>query len=118
MKYFYNDSKLKILRKDLRKNQTEAERKIWKYLRSKQIKNLKFYRQYSIGNYILDFYCPEARLAIEIDGGQYNEEKNLADDSTRTEFLKKQDIKVLRFWNNEVMNNIEGVLEKIFDEAL
>lgn len=76
----------------MRENFTDAERLIWKYIRNKQL-GLKFFRQYSIGQYILDFYCPEMRIAIEIDGGQHAEEtKNR--DQKRTDFLNKQDIKV------------------------
>lgn len=109
MNKIYNNQKLIILRRNLRKNSTDAENKIWSYVRKKQLNNLKFYRQYGIGNYILDFYCPEKRIAIEIDGGQHNETV----DKERTEFLKSRDIEVVRFWNNEVLENIEGVIGMI-----
>lgn len=104
----YNNKNLKNFRRNLRKNSTDAERKLWQYLRRRQIGNFKFTRQYSVGSYILDFYCPETRLAIEIDGGQHFENKDK--DEIRTEFLVKQNIKVIRFWNNEIFNNIDGVL--------
>ena len=70
-KYLYNDPSAKLDRRRLRKNATNAERKSWSILRSRRIAGLKFFRQYSVGPYILDFYCPEQRLAIEIDGGQH-----------------------------------------------
>ncbi len=73
MNFIYNSFQLKSKRKLLRKNQTDAERKVWSYVRNKQVMGLKFFRQYGVGNYILDFYCPEKRIAIEIDGGHHNE---------------------------------------------
>jgi very-short-patch-repair endonuclease len=116
MNYLYNNPNKKNFRRGLRSNSTDAERKIWSILRNKQINGLKFYRQYGVGKYILDFYCPSIRLGIEIDGGQHNEEKNISCDNERTLYLKQNNIKVLRFWNNEILNNIEGVWEKIMDE--
>jgi ATP-dependent helicase HrpA len=110
MKSLYNNSNLKERRRNLRKSQTDAERKLWQILRNKQINGLKFFRQYSVGNYILDFYCPKMRLAIEVDGGQHAENKH---DDMRTAYLQKQNILVLKFWNNEILNNLEGVYVKI-----
>ncbi len=107
-----NDRKLKNLRRALRKNQTEAERKIWQHLRKKQIGGYRFLRQYSIGKYILDFYCPTKKLAIEIDGGQHFEDKK-EHDLLRKKFLKAKGIKEIRFWNSEIFKNIEGVLIEI-----
>lgn len=109
----YNNDSAKEKRRALRKSQTDAERKIWNILRNKQINNLKFFRQYSVGKFILDFYCPEKRLAIEIDGGQHSE--NIDYDNKRTRELNNFDIKVIRFWNNEVLQNIEGVYENILE---
>ena len=80
-----------------------------------QILNLRFLRQYSVGNYILDFYCPAIRLAIELDGGQHADNKEA--DKSRTSFLNLQDITVLRFWNNDVFKNTDGVLQMIFETA-
>ncbi len=117
MEFFYNNPNLKSQRRVLRKNQTDAEKIIWKHLRNKQLKNLKFLRQYSIGSYVLDFFCPEIRLAIEIDGGQHIEEAHRIRDERRTEFLKQNGITVIRFWNNEVFNNTNGVLEKISEKT-
>lgn len=110
MNYLYNDPKLKQKRKLLRRTQTEAEQAIWRVLRNKQMNGLKFFRQYSVHNYILDFYCPAKRLAIEIDGSQHIE--NLYD-IERTKKLNDWDIMVLRFWNNDVLKNLSGVYEKI-----
>ncbi len=111
MAFLYNDPIKKDLRRQLRKNQTPAERKLWNCLRNKQLLGFKFFRQYGCGRYILDLFCPVCRLAIEIDGGQHSETKDY--DIERTEYLKSENIKVIRFWNNEVLNNIEGVVEEI-----
>lgn len=111
----YNHPHTKNLRKQLRRNQTDAEKKLWDVLRGKKI-GFKFFRQYSIGNYILDFYCPAKRLAIEADGGQHAEEKSLIYDMQRTLFLNEKNIKVLRFGNNSIISNLEGVYQKIIDE--
>ncbi|MCL5774117.1 MAG: endonuclease domain-containing protein [Firmicutes bacterium] len=74
---------------------------------------LKFFRQYSIDGYILDFYSPKLKLAIELDGGQHTEIENQEYDEIRSNYLKKQGIYVLRFWNIDIIQNIEGVLQKI-----
>ena len=80
--------------------------------------NLKFRRQVPIGIYIVDFFCPDKNLIIEIDGGQHNELKNIAYKEKRTEYLNKQGYRVLRFWNDEVWNNFSEVIEKILLEIL
>ncbi|OGY45132.1 MAG: DNA-cytosine methyltransferase [Candidatus Buchananbacteria bacterium RIFCSPLOWO2_01_FULL_46_12] len=112
----YNQPKFKTKRKALRKNQTDAEKLLWRYLRNKKLGGFKFFRQYGVGNYIVDFYCPAARLVVEIDGGQHNKTSNQIYDKKRSEYLKQQRITVIRFWNNNVINNIEGTLEKIQEE--
>ncbi len=109
-----NNSRLKSFRRELRNNLTEAEKMLWWRLRSRQVKGLRFLRQYSLGPYVLDFFCPEISLAIEVDGGQHNETENKIKDEERTRYLEKQKIKVIRYWNNEVLGNIEGVMEDIF----
>ncbi len=109
----YNNPKLKKLRSKLRKSSTDQERIIWNLLRNRKLQGLKFFRQYSIETYILDFYCPEMRLSIEIDGGQHNESANKANDEKRTEYLNLHNITVIRFWNNEITSNLDGVYEKI-----
>ena len=97
------------LTKKLRKSMTDAERKLWRFLKNKNL-GVKFRRQEPIGNYIVDFVCYERRLIIEIDGGQHCESK---EDRIRDDWLEKKGFKVLRFWNNEVLGNIEGVMEMI-----
>lgn len=113
MKFIYNDRTLKARRKELRKSGTDFERLLWKYLRNKQFYKIKFLRQYSVGPYILDFYCPSARLAIELDGGGHAEDNQKIYDCDRTRYLQDKDIKVIRFWNTDITKNTETVLEKI-----
>ena len=97
----------KIKARELRKNLTEAERTLWKYLRLRQFDGNKFRRQQPIGKYIVDFVCFEKKLIVEVDGGQYNEQ--VIYDSERNEWLKKQGFRILRFWNNQVLKEIDGV---------
>ena len=99
--------------KNLRKNQTDQERKLWYFLKAKRLNNYKFRRQYPIGNYIVDFCCPRNKLVIELDGGQHNEDDNLEKDKDRDDFLKNKGFKILRIWNNEVDKNISGVYDEI-----
>ncbi len=113
----YNDQILKKRRKDLRKNQTDCERILWNILRYKQCNGYRFLRQYSVGSYIIDFYCPKLRLAIELDGGQHAEEIQKTYDQERTAFLLGNDIKELRFWNSEILENLEGVYDKILENC-
>lgn len=102
-----------ILARKLRKNQTPQELKLWKILRNQQFYGLKFRRQYPIGNYIVDFICKEEKIIIELDGGQHNSLGNIEKDKIRTEFLKIKGYKVIRFWNDEVDKNLEGVFNKL-----
>ncbi len=97
--------------RELRSQQTEAERKLWSRLRSRQLAGFKFRRQYAIGKYIVDFVCLERQLAIELDGGQHAEQ--LEYDHLRSEFLKAAGFDVLRFWNPTVFLETDGVLETI-----
>ena len=108
--------KLNKLANKLRKRPTNAEMLLWKYLRLRQMAGLKFRRQQPIDNYIVDFVCFENRIIIEIDGGQHAEDGKK--DIERDSYLKKHGFKVLRFWNNEVMNNIIEVLETIRGHCL
>lgn len=109
----YNNPNTKEKRQNLRNNQTEAEKKLWQYLRNKQMNGYKFYRQYGIGNYIADFYCPKLKLVIELDGGQHYTEEGLEYDKTREDYMSSLGIKTIRFSNSDIMKNIEGVLEII-----
>lgn len=113
MKFLRNDPALKQRRRELRQNQTDAEKALWARLRSKRFYGLKFFRQYSIGPYILDFYCPTLKLAVELDGGHHNQSENRNYDLARSEYLKAQGIEVFRYWDNEVLLNMEEVLTEL-----
>jgi very-short-patch-repair endonuclease len=113
MKRFNNLSFLKDRRKDLRNNQTSQEIILWNMLRQRRLK-YKFKRQHSVGPYILDFYCPEKRLAIELDGSQHLQNQDY--DKERSDYLEEFNIKMLRFWNHEVDVKIDFVVEKIKEE--
>jgi len=110
----YN-SKLKKRARRLRKNMTEAEVRLWNYLRMKQIKGFQFFRQRPIGNYIVDFYAPEAKLVIEVDGGQHYNKEGLGYDEVRDAFIESQGLKVIRFSNLDVLRNTEGVVKRIIE---
>ena len=97
--------------RSLRIGMTETERLLWQVLRGKQINGHRFRRQHPIGKYIADFACIEQKMAIELDGGQHQDQR--AYDKQRSAFLKMQGWQVLRFWNNDVLNNIDGVLASI-----
>jgi len=99
--------------RNLRKNQTDAEKKLWAVLRNRQMAGTKFRRQVSIGRYILDFYSPKYRVGIEADGGGHYEDKENQRDKLRTKELSILGIEMLRFNNLEILNNIEGVCEVI-----
>ena len=96
---------------ELRSNQTDVEAKLWRRLRDRQVFGAKFRRQHPIGSYIVDFCCPTLRLIVELDGGQHAEQG--AADQTRTYFLESRGYRVLRFWNNQVMTQLDDVLEEI-----
>jgi very-short-patch-repair endonuclease len=111
---FSYDKQLKALSQNLRKNMTDAENRVWLKLRRKQLKGRPFYRQKIIGKYIVDFYCPKANLVIELDGGQHYSEIGKAKDRARDDVLAKMGIKVLRFSDRDVFENIGGVMEEIW----
>ncbi|MBI5016332.1 MAG: DUF559 domain-containing protein [Deltaproteobacteria bacterium] len=100
----------------LRREQTDAERRLWAHLRARQLGGFKFRRQHPVGEFVLDFFCDEALLGIELDGGQHAEEDRQRYDLERSEWLAKLGIRVLRFWNHEVLRNTEGVLERLRQE--
>ncbi len=112
MEQGYNVQILRERRKELRKRETLVENCLWQSLRKNKL-GVKFYRQYSVRNYILDFYCPSVRVAIELDGKHHEEENVKLNDEGRTKFLEAQDIIVLRFKNEEVLKNMDVVLEEI-----
>jgi len=107
---------LKQYSKQLRKNMTDAERRLWTKIRRKQIKGCQFYRQKPVGDYIVDFFCPGARLVIEVDGSHHLVGETVEYDRIRDEYLSSLGLRVLRFTNAEVLNRIEGVLECIEEE--
>ena len=101
--------------KKLRVNSTDTEKYLWKYLRGKQLEGIKFRRQHTIDKYIVDFINLESKIIIEVDGGQHLENKK---DKLRDRWLEEQGYEVLRFWDNEVFNNIEGTLGVIREKLL
>ena len=113
MSFLKNDPTLKERRRVLRRNQTDAERLFWLKVRNRHLSGLKFFRQYSFGPYILDFYCPGEKVAIELDGGQHNLPERIVYDTERTAFLETHNIEVIRYRNSDVLLNIEGVLEHL-----
>ncbi len=104
-----NDSTVNARR--MRNNLTDAEKKLWRYLRLKNIDGNKFRRQQPIGKYIVDFVSLEKKLIVEVDGGQHGEQ--ITYDNERTAWLESERYRVLRFWNNEVLEDVEVVLEAI-----
>ena len=95
----------------LRRNGTDAERALWRYLRNRTVLGAKFRRQVPIGPYVVDFVCFEARLIIEVDGGQHTVQTD--QDAFRTAYLERHNFRVIRFWNNDVLTNPNGVFETI-----
>lgn len=97
----------------LRRTSTDVEKKLWYHLRDRQLLGYKFRRQHPVGPYILDFACEASMLAVELDGGQHADAPHHARDAARTALLEKSGWQVVRFWNNDVNENIEGVLQTI-----
>ena len=106
--------KLKNTARTLRKNMTDSELKLWSRIRRKQLHGLQFYRQRPIGNYIVDFYCPQAQLVLEVDGSQHMSKRGMAGDQYRDSYLKKQGVTVLRFDNLQVLKQLDVVIDKIY----
>jgi very-short-patch-repair endonuclease len=117
MTFLMNDPKLRERRKALRNNPTEAEKIFWGHVRNRQFCGLRFFRQYSCGPYILDFYCPNIKLAVEIDGGQHNDEEIRNYDEARSDYLRAHGIEVIRFWNNHVVRDMDGVLSLLVEKV-
>ncbi len=109
----FNKKKYVKKRRYLRRNMTKAEVFLWSKLKGKQLNGLKFRRQYGINNYVVDFYCPELELAIEIDGDVHYYDSRTVFDEKRQKDIEALGIKVLRYTNNDVIKNIEGVLSDI-----
>ncbi|MDP2689786.1 MAG: endonuclease domain-containing protein [Deltaproteobacteria bacterium] len=105
--------RLKEFSREPRKNMTEAEKLLWSRLRRKQLKGLQYYRQRIIGNFIVDFYCPGAGLVIEVDGGQHYTDKGIDKDARRDSLMEDLGLKVMRFSDRDVFENLDGVLKTI-----
>ncbi len=108
------EKKLTPVARKLRRNSTDAEQRLWSHLRARQLQGAKFVRQFPIGPHITDFACRDASLAIELDGGQHSVEA----DAPRTQVIEAFGYRVLRFWNHDVLQNTDGVLEAIRQELL
>jgi very-short-patch-repair endonuclease len=100
--------------RELRSTPIDAEIRLWSRLRRKQLDGFRFRRQQPIGPFIVDFFCPEARLVVEVDGGQHNVEEEK--DAARTRWLEERGYRVVRFWNNDVLSNTDGVLLAILEQ--
>ena len=111
----YNGN-LKQYSRQLRENMTDAERHLWAKIRMKQLKGYQFYRQKPIGDYIVDFFCPRAKLVIEVDGSQHFSGEMAEYDRIRDEYLSGLGLRVLRFTNTDVLTRIKGVIERIEGE--
>ena len=99
----------------LRRRQTDAERLLWARLQNRQLDGVKFRRQQPLGPYIVDFVSLERQIVVEVDGGHHGEEAGGKTDAERTAWLQNRGYRVLRFWNNEVLLNTEGVLDRIME---
>ncbi len=106
---------LKTIARSLRANMTDSEQALWTRLRGKQLKGVQFYRQRPIGNSIVDFYAPKAKLVVEVDGSQHFTSENIKKDEIRPTELEKQGLRILRFNNLEVLQQIDAVIEVIFE---
>ena len=114
MTKIYNQYSQKQIRKDLRNKMTAPEIVLWSKLKNKQFNNCKFRRQHGIGKFIVDFYCPELKLVIEIDGANHFFDKDSEKyDNDRQKFIESQGVKVLRFTNNDILDNLNEVMEII-----
>lgn len=106
--------RLKNNARQLRKKMTDSERRLWSRLRGKQLLGIQFYRQKPIGNHIVDFFAPKAKVVIEVDGSQHRESWHVAKDKCRDDFLTGNGLKVLRLNRNDVMYNTDEVLEVVY----
>ena len=99
--------------RELRKNMTSQERKLWNIIKNRQFYGHRFRRQFPIGNYIVDFVCREAKIIIELDGGHHNQPEDIIYDKARSAFLVDEGYQVVRFWNNDIDKNLIGVYEEM-----
>jgi len=115
--HIHNVPSLKPHRKELRAAMTPAEIRLWQALKNRQVADLKFRRQHSVGPFIVDFYCPLAKLIVELDGSAHDSETAWRRDEQRTAYLMSLGLRVVRFENRDVMENLEGVLSEIRQRA-
>ena len=113
VKKIHNEKRLKIIRRSLRNDSTSAEATLWQGLKKSQLRGKKFRRQHSIGPYIVDFYCPAEKLVVELDGEVHNDPGRQEYDAEREAFLRKQGLRIVRFENREVFEDVEVVREGI-----
>lgn len=113
MTEIYNRSHLKDRRRELRRDMPEPERRLWLHLKNRQLQNLKFRRQFGIGAYVLDFYCPDLKLAVEVDGDSHGSSGAKHSDDRRSKFLTSLGIRIIRYTNQEVMQQMNAVLQHL-----
>ena len=106
---------LKPIARQLRRDQTDEEKQLWRELRGRRFAGFKFRRQHTVGDYILDFYCADAKLAVELDGSQHGFPEGMRRDDAREKFLNQQGIETLRFWNRQWQQNRAGCLLEIWN---
>lgn len=111
MPFLYNDPQRKERRQELRRHATPTEYYFWSFLCHSQVKGLKFRRQFGVGPFVIDFYCSELRLALELDGETHESSEAREYDAERTKFLESQNIEVVRFQNSDVLEDIDSVLD-------
>ena len=109
------DTQLLEFAKSMRHNATDAENLMWQFLRAKRFMNLKFRRQHVIKPYIVDFYCHELGLVVELDGSQHGTDDGIEYDAERTQFLEALGLKVVRYWNHEVLGQTDMILEDLWE---
>lgn len=112
-KFLYNHKDLKLRRQELRNSITPAEKLLWKHVSKNKMLGLRFLRQYSVGPYVLDFFCPKIRLAIELDGSVHSNEEAKTYDKDREKYLESLNIIVIRFWNDDVLRHTKRTLDKL-----
>jgi very-short-patch-repair endonuclease len=118
MQIIHNSKVMNNHRRKLRRTQTKEEDLLWQRLRNRRLNNLKFTRQHSILGYIADFYCAEKRLVVELDGSHHYSQVGVEYDKVRSKIFEAVNVKVLRFKNEEIKNDIKSVLERILEVAI
>jgi very-short-patch-repair endonuclease len=117
MPIIYNRKKLKVIRKNLRNKSVFCERLLWWKIRNEQL-GVKFRRQFSIGNFVADFYCPKLKLAIEVDGETHSTEKEVRQDYRKKSYLKSLGIRMIRYTNNDIVKSLDDVVENISEKII